>query len=122
MSTLILVTSPPSTIFAWHALGLAQALKQQGAPFTVFFYQDGVYVANHLNWVQDDQRNLTHAWQALNTPLPVCVSAALQRGITDLDNTPHHKTNISNLASQFKLVGLGDLTEALGQATRVVQF
>ncbi|MBF7687251.1 sulfurtransferase complex subunit TusD [Acinetobacter rathckeae] len=122
MSTLILVTAPPSSIFAWHALGLAQALKQKGAPFSVFFYQDGVYVANALNWVQDDQRHLTHAWQALEIPLPVCVSAALQRGITDLDNATRHQLNISNLATEFKLVGLGDLTDALGQAERVIQF
>ncbi|SDB87578.1 sulfurtransferase complex subunit TusD [Acinetobacter boissieri] len=122
MSTLILVTAPPSTIFAWHALGLAQALKQKSSPFTVFFYQDGVYVANALNWVQNDQRNLTHEWQALEITLPVCVSAALQRGITDQDNAERHQLNTSNLAAQFKLVGLGDLIEAFGQAERIIQF
>lgn len=122
MSILILVTAAPSSIFAWHALGLAQALQQKKVEFNVFFYQDGVYVSNQLNWVQDDQRNLTQAWQALNIELPVCVSAALQRGITDLDNATRHQMNISNLASQFKLVGLGELTDSLHRAQRVIQF
>lgn len=107
---------------AWHALGLAQALQQKQQPFRVFFYQDGVHVANQLNWNPDDQRNLTHEWQSLNIPLPVCVSAALQRGITDQDNAERHQLLHSNLAKHFQLVGLGELADAVEQADRVVQF
>jgi len=82
MSTLLLITSAPTSIHAWHALGLAQALKSKNEDFRVFFYQDGVQVANDFQWVPDDQRNLTHEWQKLSIRLPVCVSAALARGIT----------------------------------------
>ena len=62
MSTLLLITSAPSSIHAWHALGLAQALNAKKQPFRVFFYQDGVAVANNLQWVPDDQRNLMKEW------------------------------------------------------------
>ncbi len=37
MSTLLLITSAPTSIYAWHALGLAQALKTKDENFRVFF-------------------------------------------------------------------------------------
>ena len=122
MSTLILVTSAPTSIYAWHALGLAQALQDKQEAFRVFFYQDGVSVANALQWVPDDQRHLTHAWQALQIRLPVCVSAALARGITDPDNAQRHNIQQHNLADAFELVGLGELADAVQSPQRLIQF
>lgn len=122
MSTLILITSAPTSIHAWHALGLAQALHDKQEPFRVFFYQDGVSVANTLQWVADDQRHLTHAWQALNIRLPVCVSAALARGVTDQENAQRHNIQQHNLAEKFELVGLGELADAVQSAQRLIQF
>ncbi|MBD1229978.1 sulfurtransferase complex subunit TusD [Acinetobacter seifertii] len=122
MSTLLLITSAPTSIHAWHALGLAQALKSKNEDFRVFFYQDGVQVANDFQWVPDDQRNLTHEWQKLSIRLPVCVSAALARGITDAENASRHQLSHHNLASNFELVGLGELADAVQSASRLLQF
>ncbi|MCO8045022.1 sulfurtransferase complex subunit TusD [Acinetobacter bohemicus] len=122
MSTLILVTSAPTSIYAWHALGLAQALQQKHEKFRVFFYQDGVSVANALQWVPDDQRHLSRAWQDLKICLPVCVSAALARGITDQDNAQRHNIQQHNLANNFELVGLGELADAVQSSQRLIQF
>lgn len=122
MSTLLLITSAPSAILAWHALGLAQALKAKQQKFRVFFYQDAVCVANNLQWVPDDQRNLTIEWQKLAIRLPVCVSAALARGITDQDNAQRHQIHTHNLAQGFDLVGLGELADAVQSADRLIQF
>ncbi|MCK4108625.1 sulfurtransferase complex subunit TusD [Acinetobacter radioresistens] len=122
MSTLLLITSAPTSIYAWHALGLAQALKTKDENFRVFFYQDGVMVANSLQWLPDDQRSLTHEWQKLNIRLPVCVSAALARGITDEQNAQRHQISQYNLAQGFKLVGLGELADAVQSAQRLIQF
>ncbi len=122
MPTLLLITSAPSSIHAWHALGLAQALKAKNQDFRVFFYQDGVTVANSLQWVPDDQRNLSLEWQKLNIRLPVCVSAALARGITDSENAQRHHLPTHNLATGFELVGLGELADAVHSAERLVQF
>lgn len=122
MSTLILITSAPTTIYAWHALGLAQALQHKQEAFRVFFYQDGVSVANALQWVPDDQRHLTRCWQDLQIRLPVCVSAALARGITDQDNAQRHNIQQHNLAEGFDLVGLGELADAVQSSQRLIQF
>lgn len=122
MSTLLLITSAPSSIHAWHALGLAQALKAKNQTFRVFFYQDGVSVANSLQWVPDDQRNLSFEWQKLDIRLPVCVSAALARGITDLENAQRHHIQTHNLAQGFDLVGLGELADAVQSSERLIQF
>ncbi|ANF81753.1 sulfurtransferase [Acinetobacter sp. NCu2D-2] len=122
MSTLILITSAPSSIHAWHALGLAQALQKKKEDFRVFFYQDGVSVANSLQWVPDDQRRLTQQWQSLEIRLPVCVSAALARGITDAENAQRHNIQQHNLAEKFELVGLGELADAVQSAQRLIQF
>lgn len=122
MSTLLLITSAPSSIHAWHALGLAQSLQAKGEIFRVFFYQDGVQVANNLQWSPDDQRSLTQEWQKLNIKLPVCVSAALARGITDAENAQRHHIESHNLAEGFELVGLGELADAVSSSARLVQF
>lgn len=122
MSTLLLITAAPSSIHAWHALGLAQSLKKKNQHFRVFFYQDGVLVANQLQWVPDDQRNLMNEWQQLDIPLPVCVSAALSRGITDAENAQRHQIQMHNLAEGFQLVGLGELADAVQSSERLVQF
>ena len=122
MSTLILITAAPTSIYAWHALGLTQALLNKQESVRVFFYQDGVAVANTLTWVPDDQRNLTREWQKLGIRLPICVSAALARGITDTENAQRHQLTNHNLAEGFELVGLGELSDAVQTAQRLVQF
>ena len=122
MSTLLLITSAPTSMMAWHAFGLAQALQNKHEEFRVFFYQDGVQVANDLQWFPDDQRNLKLEWQKLGVRLPVCVSAALARGITDASNAQRHSLQQHNLAQGFELVGLGELTDAIQSCSRLIQF
>ncbi|MDF2416377.1 sulfurtransferase complex subunit TusD [Acinetobacter beijerinckii] len=122
MSTLLLITSSPTSVIAWHAFGLAQALHNKQSEFRVFFYQDGVHVANDLQWFPDDQRNLKQEWQKLGIRLPVCVSAALARGITDASNAQRHSLQHHNLAQGFELVGLGELADAVQSCSRILQF
>lgn len=122
MNSLLLITSAPSSIHAWHALGLAQALKEKKQEFRVFFYQDGVAVANNVQWTPDDQRNIAIEWAKLDIRLPVCVSAALARGITDQENAQRHALHSHNLAQGFELVGLGELADAVQTAERILQF
>ena len=122
MSTLLLITSAPTSMMAWHGFGLAQALQNKHEEFRVFFYQDGVQVANDLQWFPDDQRNLKLEWQKLGVRLPVCVSAALARGITDASNAQRHSLQQHNLAQGFELVGLGELVDAVQSCSRLIQF
>ncbi|MDO4223273.1 MAG: sulfurtransferase complex subunit TusD [Acinetobacter sp.] len=129
--TLLLITTAPTHKMMWHAVRLAHALQQQQRPVKVFFYQDAVSIANALTWQPDDQCNLQQQWQQLGIDLPVCVSAALGRGICDAENAQRHGLNQhcsqsngspSNLAQGFRLVGLGELADAMTQAHRVLQF
>ena len=122
MSTLLLITSAPSSIHAWHGLALAQALLQKKQDVRVFFYQDGVNVANQLQWVPDDQRNLSQAWAKLAIRLPVCVKTTLAKGITDQENAQRHQLLSDNLAQGFELVGLGELADAVQLTDRLVRF
>lgn len=121
-STLLLITAPPTSRQSYHAFKLAQAMQQQQQAFSVFFYQNAVSIANASLWRADDELNLTKAWQTLAIPLPVCVSAALNRGITDSENAARHQLHHTNLADGFHLTGLGTLADAITQARHVIQF
>ena len=122
MTVLLLLTAPPTSRLAWHAVTLAQSLLEQGHRVNVFFYQDAVHVVNALRWQPSDEPNLQKAWQALDLDKPVCVSAALSRGICDAENASRHELSGHNLAEGFRMAGLGELAELLMDADRVVQL
>lgn len=153
---LLLITRAPSHPLSAHALRYAQTLLEQinseasdqggiDKTMKVFFYAEAAHIANGLRWQTADQPNITEGWQRLaqqyNLSLPVCVSTALARGITDADNARRHKLGSrlsnadecfnnetsasvepSNLAPHFNLVGLGELTTLMSEADRVIQF
>lgn len=81
----------------------------------VFFYHDGVNNASKLTEPPRDDRHIVNRWGKLaeehGVDLVVCVAAALRRGIKD-----------ENLASGFRISGLGQLVEAGIQTDRTVVF
>lgn len=137
---LVLVTQSPSSAKAQEALRLVSAACEQSKQAAVFFYQDGVHVANGFRWQSADQPNPQADWQVLakrfGLRLPVCVGAALARGITDTTNAKRHGlynpidtdggdnttqgVPAHNLAAYFELVGLGELSELITQASQVI--
>ena len=125
---LLLMLAAPTTPLAWHGYQLAKTFQQQARSFSVFFYQDAVLTAHSQRWQPADLSNLTVLWQQLaqdmNIELPVCVSAALQRGIIDMDNAMRHQlsTPCTTLANGFRLVGLGELNDSMHHARHVLQF
>lgn len=129
LTPLLLITADPSHPLAAMALRYAQAYlascKNEQA-LQVFFYADGAHTANRLRWQSADQADITQAWQALaeqyQLSLPVCVSTALSRGISDEDNSQRHQLQGDNLAAGFNLVGLGELAMLLQSDCRVLQF
>lgn len=120
--TLLLLTQSGTNPIAWHAFHLAQTLLQSQYTVQVFFYQDAVTIANSLSWRPQDERNLGQQWQQLGIDLPVCVSAALHRGVTDQDNATRHQLNTANLLPGFRMAGLGELADAMMTAKRTLQF
>ena len=132
---LLLITKDPSHPLAHLALRYARAFlaktatlntDSDHAPLKLFFYADAAHLANSLRWQSADQINLTEQWQQLaeqhNISLPVCVSTALSRGISDSDNSARHHLQGDNLASGFELVGLSELTLMMQSDCRLIQF
>ncbi|WP_201556142.1 sulfurtransferase complex subunit TusD [Psychrobacter sp. 72-O-c] len=148
---LLLITADPSHPLAYLALRYVRAFLQQAAsthenkvndrtyksenpdsfendkqPLHVFFYADAAHTANRLRWQSADQTNLTQEWQNLaeqyQLSLPVCVSTALSRGISDTDNSARHQLNGENLAAGFHLVGLSELAMIMQSNCRLIQF
>mgnify|MGYP001756782145 CR=1 FL=1 len=126
----ILVTSSPTSQRAHEAVAYATEQLTQGHPVAVFFYADGVSVANRLRWLSAQVSDTAAQWQALHRQfglaLPVCVSAALARGIIDSDNATRHNLSGDTLLAPFYLTGLTDfldLLESSAEANRtLVQF
>lgn len=122
MPTLLLLMSAPTSHLAWHAVDLAKVLISKQEKISVFFYQDAVHIANQLSWRPADEPSLSQQWLTLGIDLPVCVSAALYRGVTDEDNAIRHQLPAANLIAGFRLTGLGELTDAMLNATRTIQL
>lgn len=83
--------------------------------FRVFFYHDGVNNATKLTEPPQDDRHIVNRWSKLaeehGVDLVVCVAAAMRRGIRD-----------ENLATGFRISGLGQLVEAGTLTDRLVTF
>lgn len=132
---LLLITADPSHPLATLALRYARAYLQSSSnkddtgnsvKLNVFFYGDAAHIANRLRWQSADQVDLTKAWQTLaeqyQLSLPVCVSTALSRGISDKDNSARHQLDSENLAAGFTLVGLSELAMMMQEDCRLMQF
>lgn len=131
---LLLLTADPSHPLAHLALRYARAHLQSNAhkdntknsTLNVFFYGDAAHIANRLRWQSADQVNLTKEWQNLaeqyDLSLPVCVSTALSRGVSDTDNSTRHQLDGNNLARGFALVGLSELAMMMQDGRHLMQF
>lgn len=125
-STLLLISSPPHSRKAALAVAYARKLLADHQTVRVFFYGDGAYHASRLLWQTADVPSVCDAWveisQNFGIALPVCVSTALARGITDSENAARHTLDGDNLRAPFALVGLSELAMMIDDATKVEQF
>ena len=129
--TTLLITKDPSHPLAHVALRYAKALlnktdENKKPALQLFFYADSAHLANRLRWQSADQLDLTQQWQALarkhGLALPVCVSTALSRGVSDSENSARHQLTGDNLADGFTLVGLSELAMMLQDDNRLIAF
>ena len=129
--TTLLITKDPSHPLAHVALRYAKALlnetdESKKPTLQLFFYADSAHLANRLRWQSADQLDLTQQWQALarkhELALPVCVSTALSRGVSDSENSARHQLTGDNLADGFTLVGLSELAMMLQDDNRLIAF
>ncbi|MEG9491086.1 sulfurtransferase complex subunit TusD [Mannheimia indoligenes] len=89
----------------------------------VFFFQEGVSNANTLVNPASDEINLIEKWQKLaelhRLQLHLCIAAAQRRGIVDEQTSAIATTN---LAQGFTLAGLGEFSQAVLKADRLLTF
>lgn len=94
--------------------------------FRVFFYHDGVNNGTRLTTPPQDDRHIVNRWSELSEAhdldLVVCVAAAQRRGIVDPDEAKRNGKDSDNIASGFRISGLGQLIEAGVQADRLLVF
>ncbi|MGB5876153.1 MAG: sulfurtransferase complex subunit TusD [Psychrobacter nivimaris] len=109
-----------------NSIGSSDNTTSEQPLLNVFFYGDSAHIANRLRWQSADQLDLTKEWQSLaeqyQLPLPVCVSTALSRGVSDVDNSSRHQLDGTNLATGFTLVGLSELAMMMQDDSRLIQF
>ncbi|WP_101675696.1 sulfurtransferase complex subunit TusD [Alloalcanivorax mobilis] len=123
----VLVTAGPQRPAALTGLRTVEAvLRSRHQLHCVFFYGEGVHLANRLARRDDDAVCVPRDWQRLvetrALPAVVCVGAALRRGVTDAAEAHRAGLHGDNLAPGFRLAGLGDWVEALRGSERVVHF
>lgn len=73
-----------------------------------------------------DELNVNHEWREFsanaNVPLHNCIAASQRRGILSEELASQAGLASANVTSEYEMSGLGQLSELLLQATRVVQF
>ena len=119
--------APYSSQACDSALAFARALGRRGHELArVFFYHDGVYLASRLNCPPTDDRDLSLAWRRFaaesGVELAVCTASAQRRGILDDGEAARHGREHANLADGFRMAGLGQLIDAMGEADRFIHF
>lgn len=101
---------------AYLAYQFAEQLLASGHEISqIFFFQAGVTNANRLIDPASDEVNLVGKWKSLaenhRLSLHLCISAAQRRGVV-----------AENLAEPFILAGLGEFSQAVLKADRLLTF
>ncbi|EJP30525.1 sulfur relay protein TusD/DsrE [Haemophilus sputorum HK 2154] len=124
MDYVLAIKSPINSQAATLAFQMAEALLAKGHQIRqVFFFQEGVSHGNALVSPASDEINLVEHWQNLakshRLSLHLCIAAAQRRGVVD-EKTSANKT--ANLAEGFVLAGLGEFSQAVLTAERLLTF
>ena len=102
------------------------ALAKGHEIYRVFFYHDGVNNGTRLTVPPQDDRNIVKRWSELaaqyDLDLVLCIAAAQRRGVMDKAEAKRNGKDADNIASGFRISGLGQLIEAGIQADRLVVF
>ncbi len=120
-------TSPYQANSGISAYQFITALLAQGHEVSlVFFYHEGIYHAFKHNTPPDDEINLTRCWSNLaknhHVDLMVCISSAQRRGLLAKDEAERQGKQDDDLATGFRIGGLGQWLNALITSERTLRF
>ncbi len=128
MKFALLVTAAPfSSQGSATALRFARAaLAKDHTIERIFFFRDGVHNASQLAIAPQDEHNIPAEWQLFcdnhSIDAVVCVSAAVKRGVVDNREAERHTLPACNVAASMVIAGLGQLSDAIINADRVLTF
>ena len=119
--------SLPGSLAAHSALRFARALLEAGHELhRVFFYNDGVTLANELIVLSQDEPDIAAAWRELaeqhGFELAVCVANGQRRGVIATEEQQRYAKAATSVVPGFTIVGLGELIEASQTADRFLTF
>jgi len=111
----LVAVSPDSGTLPLRALGIMKAALSRGSAVFCFLYEDGVLLANRTRDIpqgeDDPSQQLAELTSLESCEVVACITAAERRGIHE-----------HQLIDGIRLGGLGEWTEQLQSADRVVQF
>jgi len=127
MNISICVVANPLDSAQRNALKYCKALVDQSHTISqIFFYQEAVTLASNLLVPAQDEYNAQQQWIAFshahNIRLTVCVAAAIRRGVLNDADCKRYDKPISNVHSDFLIVGLGEFLTTMEQADKQVTF
>ncbi|WP_343189910.1 sulfurtransferase complex subunit TusD [Buchnera aphidicola (Astegopteryx bambusae)] len=109
-----------SFLFSKHLIKKGHFIK------SIFFYSDGVYNSNSINFSDNEKINLLKCWKKLhkkfNINLKLCIGSALKRGLVNKDIALERGVDINNIDYCFKITGFTELSEDIMLSDRVIQF
>lgn len=119
-------TAPDSQASAL-ALRFAHAVLDRGhSLYRIFFYHQGVTVANALQVTPEDEPDQGAAWLALqrrsDVELAICIAAAQRRGVINDNEQQRYEKPAASARDGFAIVGLGQMIDAATQADHCITF
>lgn len=126
MNYTLIIRCRPASASAVAALKFTQALiSAHHSIIRVFFYGEGVMLANNNISQPQDEWDVNAQWRELITAnkldAVVCIATALKRGVIDTQEAErYHLAAVTG--APFELSGLGQLVDACAQSDRVITF
>ncbi len=119
--------APYASFASHHALGFCESLLQQGHQLNrVFFYHEGVLAGLNSRVVPQDEVDVVQRWLELKEQyafeLAICIANALKRGVINDSEQKRYNKPAATLQSEFELVGLGQLIDAIAHSDRYIEF
>lgn len=125
--SLIIQASAPKKELAATALEFARSLlRNQHTIHRIFFYGDGVLLANSTNVFPQDEQDVHAAWRSFIAENKIdavtCIAAALRRGVLNEEEKNRYQKTAVVLAPEYDLSGLGQMIDAAVHSDKLITF
>lgn len=125
--SLVIQASAQKSEISSSALKFARSLlNQQHQIYRVFFYGEGVLLANESAVFPQDETDLHAAWRTFlgehSIDAVVCIAAGIRRGIIDTNESTRYQKKAATLAPEYELSGLGQLIDAAVHSDKLITF